>query len=97
MVKYGENMYLATMKVLWDELYEICQAHQINYHEFRKLLMHDKRISPYLSLIFLGARGFGGKCLPKDTRALVRASEKAGYDPKFLKAVIAANERFRNR
>jgi len=36
--------------------------------------------------------GWGGSCLPKDTRALVHIAEQAGYDFSFLKGAIATNE-----
>jgi len=36
--------------------------------------------------------GWGGSCLPKDTRALVHIAEQAGYDFSFLKGAIATND-----
>jgi UDPglucose 6-dehydrogenase len=36
--------------------------------------------------------GFGGSCFPKDTRALVRIAEDAGYDFGLLKGVIEVND-----
>ena len=36
--------------------------------------------------------GWGGCCFPKDTQALVRIAEDAGYDFDLLKGVIAVNE-----
>ncbi len=36
--------------------------------------------------------GWGGCCFPKDTRALVRIAEDAGYDFDLLKGVVAVNE-----
>ncbi len=40
--------------------------------------------------------GWGGSCFPKDSRALVRIAEDAGYDFELLKGVIAVNdEQFR--
>ena len=40
--------------------------------------------------------GRGGSCLPKDTRALVRIGEDAGYDFSLLRGVIAANDEQHN-
>ena len=36
--------------------------------------------------------GWGGSCFPKDSRALVRIAEDAGYDFDLLKGVITVNE-----
>ncbi len=36
--------------------------------------------------------GWGGSCFPKDTKALVRIAEDAGYDFGLLHGVIAVNE-----
>ena len=46
------------------------------------------RISKY----FLNAGlGFGGSCLPKDTKALIAKAKEVGYEPSLLKAVLSVN------
>ncbi len=50
----------------------------------------DKRIGKYGSVC---GKAFGGKCLPKDLRAMINHVEKnTSYDPKFLKAIENVNE-----
>jgi UDPglucose 6-dehydrogenase len=41
--------------------------------------------------------GFGGSCFPKDTQALVRIGEDAGYDFGLLRGVIAVNQEQHSR
>ena len=41
-------------------------------------------------------RGFGGKCLPKDTSALVQIAKKAGVTSDLLEGVLSSNEKVRN-
>ena len=41
--------------------------------------------------------GWGGSCLPKDTRALIRICEDAGYDFSLLRGAIAVNEEQQRR
>jgi UDP-glucose 6-dehydrogenase len=41
--------------------------------------------------------GFDGRCWPKDLAALIAASTDAGYDPRFLRSISDANDRFRFR
>jgi UDPglucose 6-dehydrogenase len=36
--------------------------------------------------------GFGGSCFPKDTRALIRIAEEAGYEFDLLKGVVTVND-----
>ena len=49
----------------------------------------DPRINPK----FLNAgAGFGGSCLPKDTKALCKFAEAQGYSAPLLKAALAINQ-----
>jgi len=49
----------------------------------------DERINPK----FLNAgAGFGGSCLPKDTKALCTFAEAQGYSAPLLRATLAVNE-----
>lgn len=94
-VKYGENSYLATMKIFWDQIFDLCESEKRYYHEVRELLSLDGRINKAMSVINASSRGFGGKCLPKDLNAIVRHMEKRGTEPHFLKSVLASNKIFR--
>jgi UDPglucose 6-dehydrogenase len=94
-VKYAENAYLAAQKMFYDALYDLSGAAGSNYNEVRELLLLDGRMSPALSVIYPESRGFSGKCLPKDLRAITRYLEKKGADPHFFRAILTANEKFR--
>src|SRR3989344_2942876 len=95
LVKYMENSFLATKKIFCDEFYEIANALGVDYNELKELWLLDGRIGRSMTLIFPDSRGFSGKCLPKDTSAVVKFSERNGYEPKFLKEMIRSNKRFR--
>lgn len=95
MVKYAENMFLATKKIFCDELYEVCQALGIDYNTLKELWLLDGRIGRPMTMIFPDARGYSGKCLPKDTNAIVKRAEQAGYTPELWRQVIASNKKFR--
>jgi UDPglucose 6-dehydrogenase len=49
------------------------------------------------TMVFKEARGFAGKCLPKDINGIVQASIKAGYTPELLIQVLKSNEKFRKK
>lgn len=93
--KYMENAFLATKVTFCNEFYEIAKALGVHYDELREMWLLDGRVGRSHTAVFKESRGFGGKCLPKDTNALVKRSEEAGYEPKLLKAVLAVNKEIR--
>ena len=75
---------------------EICDAMKIDYNEVRELWLLDPRINPMHTAVFPENKApFAGKCLPKDTNALVSIAEKHGYDAKLIKEVLLSNSRIR--
>lgn len=96
LVKYTENSFLATKVTFCNEIYNIAKAFGVDYNELRELWLLDGRIGRSHTAVFDDKRGFGGKCLPKDVNAIVKASQKAGYDPKLIKAVLAVNDEIRS-
>lgn len=95
LVKYAENVYLA-MQVTWaNELHEIAHACGADYEAMRDLWAADPRISATHTDV-TPERGFSGRCLPKDLAALISCAMAVGYNPKFLRDIQAANDRFRN-
>ena len=95
LVKYAENMFLATKKIFFDELYEVAGVMGVPYNQLKELLLLDGRVGRSMSLIFPDSRGFSGKCLPKDTAGICAAAKAAGYEPKLWQEVIASNKRIR--
>jgi len=95
LVKYMENAFIATKVTFCNEFYNIAQSFGVEYKELRELWLLDTRMGRMFSAVFPDKRGFAGKCLPKDVNAIVKASEKARYDPKFIKAVLESNDRIR--
>ncbi len=95
MTKYFVNMYLATKKIFCDEMYNVCQAFGADYNEIKELWLLDGRIGRSMTSIYPDGRGFSGKCLPKDTAAIVTAVRAKGYNPKLWAEVVASNKRVR--
>ena len=80
MVKYAVNTFLAT-KVTWaNEFYNICGVVGADFHQMMNAVTHDYRIGRSHTQVFPDNRGFGGRCFPKDTAALLAAvgGETAG-------------------
>ena len=88
-IKYASNAFLATKLSFVNAVAGLCEAVGADVRDVILGLGYDRRIGfEYLR----PGPGWGGSCLPKDTRALVHIAEQAGYDFSFLKGAIATNE-----
>ena len=88
-IKYAANAFLATKLSFVNAITAVCEGVEADVDDVMAGLGYDSRIgSDYLR----PGPGWGGSCLPKDTRALVRLAEDAGYDFRLLKSVIEVNE-----
>ncbi len=88
-VKYAANAFLAAKVSFVNALAAVCEAVQADIDAVLEGVGTDHRIgSAYLQ----PGPGWGGSCLPKDTRALVGVASNAGYVFDLLEGVIAVNE-----
>ncbi|HEY4613198.1 MAG TPA: UDP-glucose/GDP-mannose dehydrogenase family protein [Bacteroidota bacterium] len=90
MVKYAANAFLATKISFINEIANLCEAVGADVDQVRKGIGVDPRIGS--TFLFPGV-GFGGSCLPKDVRALIKTAEEQQHDVKILRAVDEVNER----
>ncbi len=88
-IKYASNAFLATKLSFVNAVAGLCEAVGADVRDVILGLGYDRRIGfEYLR----PGPGWGGSCLPKDTRALVHIAEQAGYDFSFLRGAIATND-----
>ncbi|MGH2568136.1 MAG: UDP-glucose dehydrogenase family protein, partial [Bacteroidota bacterium] len=90
MVKYAANAFLATKISFMNEIANLCEAVGADVDQVRKGIGADPRIG---ALFLFPGVGFGGSCLPKDVKALVKTSEEHRYEVRILRAVDEVNER----
>ena len=94
MIKYAANAYLAARISFVNSIANLCEAVGADAAEVLAGMGGDRRIGRrYLS----PGPGYGGSCLPKDTRALLAAAEQNGYDFSLLRAAVEVNDRQRER
>jgi len=93
LTKYLVNTNLALKVAFCNEMYDLCEKLGTNWYEVRDLWLLDPRTTKSHTAVFTGERGFGGKCFPKDTKALAKLAEKVGIDLSILKAAISSNEK----
>jgi UDPglucose 6-dehydrogenase len=90
MIKYASNAFLATRISFINEVAWICERVGADVREVSRGMGYDPRIGhAYLQ----AGLGFGGPCLDKDTRALIKIAEGNGYEPGLLRSVLERNER----
>ena len=87
--KYAANAFLAMKLSFTNSVAALCEAVGADVNDVLAGMGYDPRIGrDYLS----PGPGWGGSCLPKDTRALIAASAEAGYDYTLLRSVVAAHD-----
>ncbi|RZQ62155.1 UDP-glucose dehydrogenase family protein [Amycolatopsis suaedae] len=94
LVKYAANCFLAMKLSYVNAVAELCERLGADIEAVTEGMGHDRRIGR--SFLKPGP-GWGGSCLPKDTAAMVRFAEAAGYDFTMLTAAISENLAQRER
>jgi UDPglucose 6-dehydrogenase len=94
LVKYASNAFLATKIAFINEVAGLCDAVKADVRDIAKAMGMDNRIGKY----FLHpGPGFGGSCLPKDTKALVKIGQEHGVRMSIVDSVVKANDFQRHR
>jgi UDPglucose 6-dehydrogenase len=92
--KYAANAFLALKISYMNDLANFCDAVGADIDRIREGIGSDSRIGK--KFLFPGL-GYGGSCLPKDVKALLRTAEDAGAPLTVLRAVECINQEQRKR
>ncbi len=88
LIKHASNAFLATKVSFINMVADLCEASGADIEEVAKGIGLDSRIG---SAFLKAGIGFGGYCLPKDLRALIRIGEGLAVNVRFLQAVEEVN------
>ena len=88
-IKYAANAFLATKISYVNAIAAICEGVGADVNDVVLGLGYDKRIGHEF---LRPGPGWGGSCFPKDTKAMVKIAQDAGYDFGLLKGVITVND-----
>ena len=97
--KYIINSFLATKVIFFNEFFQLFKLanSKEDWSNLLEILKKDERIgSSHMDVPGHDGRfGFGGACLPKDSKAILNYSENLGNDLAVLKTVIKINNKIR--
>ncbi|MCH7811015.1 MAG: UDP-glucose/GDP-mannose dehydrogenase family protein [Chloroflexi bacterium] len=92
LTKYMTNSFLALKVTFGNELFDLATALDIDYDVVREAVSADERIGPsHLSVLQDNYRGYGGKCLPKDTKALMDLADRLDVPLRLLRTADRIN------
>lgn len=92
-IKLGENGFLATKVAYFNMIYQLCKRYGVEYGPVRDGIAIDDRINFKHTDVpgWDGKLGYGGHCLPKDTRCLAAVDRST-----IMASVISFNGWVRN-
>jgi UDPglucose 6-dehydrogenase len=88
-IKYAANAFLATKLSFVNAVAAICEGVGADVNDVVLGLGYDKRIGQEF---LRPGPGWGGSCFPKDTRALLKIADDAGYSFDLLQGVVVVND-----
>ena len=88
-IKYASNAFLATKISFVNAIAAVCEAVGADVADVVLGMGYDKRIGQEF---LRPGPGWGGSCFPKDSHALIRIAEDAGYDFRLLRGVVDVND-----
>jgi len=93
--KLMENAWLATKVSFCNQFFDLAQLAGVDWHELRELWLADPRVSRSHTYVYPHNRGWGGKCLPKDTANLCAWARAHGGPARLIEAVREYNRELR--
>ncbi len=89
LIKYAANSMLAVRISFMNEMARLCDKVGADVDDIRRALGMDPRVGP--DFLYAGL-GYGGSCLPKDTKAVIELGKDCDSRLLIVEAVDRANE-----
>ena len=94
MVKYFANSWLSAKVIFANQTYDLCQEMGIDYNTIKELVIADERIGKsHFEVLHKGKRGYAGRCLLKDMKALIHFADKKGVNLELHKLIDKINDK----
>lgn len=92
-IKLSENRAIAFKVAQIQELYDACEAAEVDFYTVRDAVYgDDPRFNLWWTFVYPDNRGFNSKCIPKDVYAWKAWAESCGCNPKITKAILEKNK-----
>jgi UDPglucose 6-dehydrogenase len=95
LVKYFNNVYNATLITFANSFYELCESLGADYTNVKNAAVEREHINDVYLNCNEDLRGFGGMCLPKDTKSLAFLCLKNDLNVDFFKYLIEENNKYK--
>ena len=95
--KLMENSWIAAKVSFCNQFYDLARLAGVDWHTLRELWLADPRVSRSHTYVYPGNRGWGGKCLPKDTANLCAWARDLGDPAELMEMIRAYNEALRGQ
>jgi UDPglucose 6-dehydrogenase len=95
LLKYYSNVYNATKIIFANEFYEICQNLGVDYSKVKDTFVKRGTTKDIYLDVNENFRGYGGVCLPKDTKALSSFVKELGLELNLFETLDKENNKFK--
>jgi len=95
--KLMENSWIAAKVSFCNQFFDLARLAGVDWHTLRELWLADPRVSRLHTYVYPGNRGWGGKCLPKDTANLCAWARELGDPAELMEMILAYNEALRGQ
>jgi UDPglucose 6-dehydrogenase len=95
LVKYFNNIYNATLVTFANSFYEVCDSLNANYSKVKDTVVKREHINDTYLNCGVNLRGFGGPCLPKDTRTIAALARKNNTNVEFFDMLLKENSKYK--
>jgi UDPglucose 6-dehydrogenase len=93
--KYFSNVYNALRIVFANEFYEVCKAMDADYAPIKNAMVKQRHVEDWYLECNDNFRGFGGVCLPKDTKAFAALVKRLKLDLDLFDLIVRENKKFK--
>jgi UDP-glucose 6-dehydrogenase len=93
--KYFNNCYNALLITFANSFYTICKEVGVDYAAVKEACTKRKHINDIYLDCNENMRGFGGVCLPKDTKAMDHLCKANNTDVHLFENILEENEKYK--
>lgn len=95
LLKYFNNVFASTRIIFANIIYEIAKKFNCNYEKIKSTyILTGKALDLYLD-VNKNLRGYGGPCLPKDTKVLRNLLKKLNLKFKLIESIDEDNQKLK--